>query len=90
MYYWCRRKASPTTPEGKATALILDKDDVVQLREIEASKAIGDQWVVTSGLQAGDRVIVSGLQRIRPGIKARAISSSGKRQHRIETITLQA
>ena len=31
---------------------------------------------VTSGLQAGDRVIVSGLQRIRPGIKARAISSS--------------
>ena len=49
---------------------------VVQLREIEASKAIGDQWVVTSGLQAGDRVIVSGLQRIRPGIKARAISSS--------------
>lgn len=78
MYYWCRRKASPTTPEGKATALILDKDDVVQLREIEASKAIGDQWVVTSGLQAGDRVIVSGLQRIRPGIKARAISSSQK------------
>lgn len=77
MYYWCRRKASPTTP-GKATALILDKDDVVQLREIEASKAIGDQWVVTSGLQAGDRVIVSGLQRIRPGIKARAISSSQK------------
>ncbi|MEE7589032.1 efflux RND transporter periplasmic adaptor subunit, partial [Klebsiella pneumoniae] len=62
--------------QGKATALILDKDDVVQLREIEASKAIGDQWVVTSGLQAGDRVIVSGLQRIRPGIKARAISSS--------------
>ena len=48
----------------------------MQLREIEASKAIGDQWVVTSGLQAGDRVIVSGLQRIRPGIKARAISSS--------------
>lgn len=64
--------------QGKATALILDKDDVVQLREIEASKAIGDQWVVTSGLQAGDRVIVSGLQRIRPGIKARAISSSQK------------
>lgn len=64
---------------GKATALILDKDDVVQLREIEASKAIGDQWVVTSGLQAGDRVIVSGLQRIRPGIKARAISSSPRK-----------
>lgn len=91
MYYWCRVQEGVThNARGKATALILDKDDVVQLREIEASKAIGDQWVVTSGLQAGDRVIVSGLQRIRPGIKARAISSSGKRQHRIETITLQA
>ena len=64
--------------QGKATALILDKDDVVQLREIEASKAIGDQWVVTSGLQAGDRVIVSGLQRIRPGIKAREFPPARK------------
>lgn len=62
--------------QGKTTALVLDKDDVVQLREIETSKAIGDQWVVAPGLQAGDRVIVSGLQRIRPGIEARAISSS--------------
>ncbi len=38
--------ASIARRQGKATALILDKDDVVQLREIEASKAIGDQWVV--------------------------------------------
>ncbi len=76
--------------QGKATALILDKDDVVQLREIEASKAIGDQWVVTSGLQAGDRVIVSGLQRIRPVSKHEQFPPARKRQHRIETITLQA
>ncbi|MFG3824970.1 efflux transporter periplasmic adaptor subunit, partial [Escherichia coli] len=34
-----------------------------------------NQWLVTAGLQPGDRVIVSGLQRIRPGIKAQAISS---------------
>lgn len=60
--------------QGKATTLILDKNDVVQLREIEAPKAIGDKWVVTAGLQPGDRVIISGLQRIRPGIKAHAIS----------------
>ncbi len=62
----------------------------MQLREIEASKAIGDQWVVTSGLQAGDRVIVSGLQRIRPESKHEQFLQPGKRQHRIETITLQA
>ena len=60
---------------GKATALILDQEHVVQLREINAVKAVGNQWLVTAGLRPGDRVIVSGLQRIRPGIKARVLPS---------------
>lgn len=61
--------------QGKATALILDPENVVQLREINAVKAVGNQWLVTAGLGPGDRVIVSGLQRIRPGIKARVLHS---------------
>lgn len=61
--------------QGKATALILDLENVVQLREINAVKAVGNQWLVTAGLRPGDRVIVSGLQRIRPGIKARVLPS---------------
>ena len=61
--------------QGKATALILDQQNVVQLREINAVKAVGNQWLVTAGLRPGDRVIVSGLQRIRPGIKARVLPS---------------
>ncbi|AYL67257.1 MULTISPECIES: efflux RND transporter periplasmic adaptor subunit [Citrobacter freundii complex] len=60
--------------QGKATALILDQENVVQLREINAVKAVGNQWLVTTGLHPGDRVIVSGLQRIRPGIKARILA----------------
>lgn len=60
---------------GKATALILDQKNRVQLREINAVKAVGNQWLVTAGLHPGDRVIVSGLQRIRPGMKARVLSS---------------
>lgn len=61
--------------QGKATALILDQENVVQLREINAVKAVGNQWLVTAGLHPSDRVIVSGLQRIRPGIKARVLPS---------------
>lgn len=61
--------------QGKATALILDQENVVQLREINAVKAVGNQWLVTAGLRPGDRVIVSGLQRIRPGSKARVLPS---------------
>lgn len=61
--------------QGKATALILDQENVVQLHEINAVKAVGNQWLVTTGLHPGDRVIVSGLQRIRPGIKARILAA---------------
>ena len=61
--------------QGKATVLLLDQENVVQLREINAVKAVGNQWLVTAGLRPGDRVIVSGLQRIRPGIKARVLPS---------------
>lgn len=62
--------------QGKATALILDRQNIVQLREINAVKAVGNQWLVTAGLRPGDRVIVSGLQRIRPGIKARVLTTT--------------
>ncbi|HFS5792312.1 TPA: efflux RND transporter periplasmic adaptor subunit [Citrobacter werkmanii] len=61
--------------QGKATALILDQENVVQLREINAVKAVGNQWLVATGLHPGDRVIVSGLQRIRPGIKAKILAA---------------
>lgn len=62
--------------QGKATALILDRQNIVQLREINAVKAVGNQWLVTAGLHPGDRVIISGLQRIRPGIKARVLTTT--------------
>ncbi|HGW6102148.1 TPA: efflux RND transporter periplasmic adaptor subunit [Citrobacter werkmanii] len=69
------QEAVTRNASGKATTLILDAENIVQLREITAAKAIGDKWLVTSGLHPGDRVIVSGLQHIRPGIKAHALPS---------------
>lgn len=52
---------------GNATALIVDKDDRVELVNVDADRAIGNQWLVTKGLSPGDRVIVSGLQFVKPG-----------------------
>ena len=54
-------------PKGQATALVVTSDNKVELRVIKTDRAIGDQWLVTEGLQAGDRVIVDGLQRAQPG-----------------------
>jgi membrane fusion protein (multidrug efflux system) len=55
-------------PKGNATAMVVGKDNKVELRNVTTSRAVGDQWLVTSGLSAGDRVIVEGLQKIQPGM----------------------
>lgn len=55
--------------KGDATALVVGPNNVVELRVIGADRAIGDKWLVTSGLKAGDRVIVEGVQQAQPGAK---------------------
>jgi membrane fusion protein, multidrug efflux system len=54
-------------PKGGATALVVGPQNKVELRVVAVSRAIGDQWLVESGLAAGDRVIVAGLQKIHAG-----------------------
>lgn len=56
------------TPRGEATVLVVNDKNQVELRTVEAPQAIGDRWLVTEGLKNGDRVIVSGLQKVRPGV----------------------
>jgi len=52
---------------GDPYALIVDDENKVQLRPLVLGRAIGESWLVVSGLAAGDRVIVEGLQRLQPG-----------------------
>jgi len=59
--------------KGNATALVLDKSDKVEQRALTVDRAIGDKWLVTGGLAAGDRIIVEGLQKIRPGLTVKAV-----------------
>jgi membrane fusion protein (multidrug efflux system) len=53
--------------KGNATAYVVTPDNKVELRTLQTTRAIGDQWLVSSGLAAGDRVVVEGLQKIQPG-----------------------
>jgi len=54
---------------GQPTALVVNAENKVELRVLKADRAIGDQWLVTDGVKAGDKVIVEGLQQqgVRPG-----------------------
>jgi len=58
---------------GNATALVLGADGKVELRVLELGDALGDKWVVKNGLNAGDQLIVDGLQKIKPGATAQAV-----------------
>ncbi|MDX7991182.1 efflux RND transporter periplasmic adaptor subunit [Xenorhabdus littoralis] len=69
------QQAVTRTPRGQATTMIVDKDNKVELRNINADQAIGNKWLVTSGLKAGDRVIITGLQKIAPGITVQPVET---------------
>jgi membrane fusion protein, multidrug efflux system len=55
--------------KGEANALVVGPDNTVELRTLVTDRAIGDQWLVSSGLKPGDRVIVEGIQSAKPGAK---------------------
>nr|WP_113864751.1 efflux RND transporter periplasmic adaptor subunit [Brenneria salicis]NMN92332.1 membrane fusion protein (multidrug efflux system) [Brenneria salicis ATCC 15712 = DSM 30166]RBP67672.1 membrane fusion protein (multidrug efflux system) [Brenneria salicis ATCC 15712 = DSM 30166]RLM32357.1 efflux transporter periplasmic adaptor subunit [Brenneria salicis ATCC 15712 = DSM 30166] len=59
-------------PRGQATAMVVGEGDKVEVRALKTTKAIGDKWLVAEGLKEGDRVIVTGLQKIRPGVQVQA------------------
>lgn len=59
------------TPRGEASAMVVGEGDKVESRQVQTSQAIGDKWLVTGGLKAGDRVIVTGLQKVRPGAQVK-------------------
>ena len=54
-------------PKGSASAMIVTRDGKVEPRTVQVDRTVGDQWLVIGGLSAGDRIIVEGLQKVRPG-----------------------
>jgi RND family efflux transporter MFP subunit len=63
-------------PRGEATVLIVDKDEKVAERVVTADRTIGDEWLITAGLSPGDRVIVDGLQKAKPGSPVKAVPAA--------------
>ncbi|EKW5588380.1 multidrug efflux RND transporter periplasmic adaptor subunit AcrA [Raoultella planticola] len=70
------------TPRGDASVMVVCEGDKVEVRQVTATQAIGDKWLVTSGVKSGDRVIVSGLQKVKPGVqvKAQEVASDDQQQ----------
>jgi membrane fusion protein (multidrug efflux system) len=66
------QQAVQRTPDG-ASVLVVGADNKVSVRQVKADKAQGSVWIVTSGLQAGDRVVVEGIQKAKPGATVKPV-----------------
>jgi membrane fusion protein (multidrug efflux system) len=62
--------------KGMPTALVVGPDNKVELRELKASRTVGNRWLIEDGLKAGDRLITEGLQYVRPGVEVKATEAS--------------
>ena len=60
--------------KGNATALVVNGDSKAEMRALVADRTVGDKWLVTSGLQPGDKLIVEGLSRIKPGQSVKPVA----------------
>jgi membrane fusion protein (multidrug efflux system) len=67
------QQAVSRDPKGNPVALVVDAGDKVSQRMITLDRAIGDRWLVTTGLASGDRVIVEGMQKVRPGASVKVV-----------------
>lgn len=61
------QKGIARDPTGQATAMVIGAENKVESRQVTAEKAVGNQWLISDGLNEGDRLIIEGLQKIRPG-----------------------
>lgn len=63
--------------QGQALVLVVGRDGKVVQKTIQAARTLGPDWVVTGGLEEGDRVIVSGLQKVKPGAPVTIAATPG-------------
>ncbi|MCR2747825.1 efflux RND transporter periplasmic adaptor subunit [Limnobacter parvus] len=70
------QKAIMRDATGEPSAFVLTAENKVEKRSVKTARAIGDQWLIAEGLQAGDRLIVDGIQKVRPGEEAEIISDT--------------
>ncbi len=71
------QQAVSRDPRGNPLALVVNDEGKVEQQGLTIDRAIDDTWLVSSGLKPGDRVIVEGLQKVRPGASVKAVPFGG-------------
>jgi membrane fusion protein, multidrug efflux system len=79
------QQAVGRTPKGKPVALIVGAEGKVEQRMLGLDRALGDQWLVSSGLAPGERVITEGLQRVRAGVVVKEVPAEASQKAAVKT-----
>ncbi|MGB5328810.1 MAG: efflux RND transporter periplasmic adaptor subunit [Gammaproteobacteria bacterium] len=58
--------------QGLHNVFVVDSNDTIQTRSIEVGNKVGSSWMITEGLQAGEKVVYEGLQKVKDGVTVRA------------------
>ncbi|MGN6261225.1 MAG: efflux RND transporter periplasmic adaptor subunit [Ralstonia sp.] len=66
------QQAVTRSPDG-ASVMVVDEKGMAAVRQVQADRSTGTEWIVSSGLKAGDKVIVDGLQKVHPGAPVKAV-----------------
>ena len=64
--------------KGIPTAMVVNPEGVVEVRDLGIDRAVGNRWLIMEGLAPGDRVIVEGLQKARPGSTVKTVPFEAK------------
>jgi len=59
--------------KGNPTVLVVGRDGKLAQRVLTASRTVGENWIVTGGLRAGERVVMEGAQMLQPGAQVKAV-----------------
>ncbi len=74
------QKAVTRDPRGRPYVMVVNDDNKVEQRMITTERAIGSDWLVSDGVKEGDTVIISGLQKVRPGATVQISNSASNEQ----------
>jgi membrane fusion protein (multidrug efflux system) len=74
------QQAVMRNPDGSAIVWVVGPDSKVNPRQIIAARAIGDKWLVTGGLTAGEKVVTEGVLKIAPGAPVQAVDAGATAQ----------
>ncbi len=66
------QQALQRTADGGQSLMLVNKENKIEQIAVTAGNALGDNWLITSGLKAGDVVVVEGFQKVRPGSPVKA------------------